>query len=78
MYSLSSNSVFSVNLSKLTTETNSGSPPFKVLLLLGSSGVGKTYVVDIIEKHFPVKVFEINLLNKIIFKIFILGKYSPH
>merc|ERR1712227_1063166 len=44
-----------INLSNIASETKSASPLFEVLLLLGSSGVGKTYVVDIIEKHFPVK-----------------------
>ena len=44
------------DLDKFASARSEGSLPVSVLIILGSSGVGKTFLADLIEHHFPIRV----------------------
>ena len=53
-----SNSSFliSEDIEKFTSVRTEGSLPVSVLIILGSSGTGKTFLADTIEQYFPIQV----------------------
>ena len=48
--------MFSEDLEKFSYARAKDSIPVSVLIILGSSGTGKTFLADMIEQHFPIKV----------------------
>ena len=48
--------LFSEDLEKFSYARAKDSIPVSVLIILGSSGTGKTFLADMIEQHFPIKV----------------------
>ena len=50
-------------MEKFSAHKESSRLPILVLIVLGSSGTGKTFISEIIEQNFPVKVTFNRILN---------------
>ena len=55
--------VYEGEMEKFSAHKESSRLPILVLIVLGSSGTGKTFISEIIEQNFPVKVNFNRILN---------------